>query len=635
MSVRWRGTRPIVGALAAFVSALLTIPGTAAQTGVGAPAPDPVVGAKATAGHSCNSQAVVSCLLPYPSEQYLRHDPTQATGYRVDVPQDILPAELLDQLGPGATIEQTYTHADGFSALSPVVFELPDPADPDSLPTDGGDAFVVLDLETGQRVPMKVEVSPDAERLWAKDRIVVGFPADRFRSGGRYLAVLTDQLTGPGGAAIRRGPGLDPATASTELDRLRARRLDLQVAATLPELDRARVLAATSFVVRSDEDVTDDLDRMAAMVRADEHPIRNVWVTPSLIGGAQVVTGQVRVTDFRDPDGAIPWGDAITPSQHWIEFMAVLPTYPASDAGAPVAIYGHGLTVQRESMLTVASENAARGIATIGVDIPNHGSRSWAEGGFLLELTTPYRFGRLASMPLQGIMDNLSLLMALKTSFTSLDVHPVQNWLTNSWGDGRPDLDTRHVIYQGTSMGAILGTSFVALAPELDGAFIQVGGTGIVDTIFHSLLWPLFATIAPWGSTAGDAHALVGAAGMLLDRADNVYLLDRIREHGTPFHLAYGQGDMVVPNTSSERMIRALDLPLVAPVYDDVPGARVVDAMPADGTGASQIPLSGTSSNQTIAGFLAHVSFVDARSTSDMAVWLDGRLAAMQLDPVG
>ncbi len=633
MSVRWTGTRPVVGALAALVTVLLTIPGTAAQTG--AATPSPVVGAKASAGHSCNSQAVVSCLLPYPSEQYLRHDPSSATGYRVEVPQDILPAELLDQLGPGATIEQTYGHADGFSALSPVVFELPDVADPSSLPADGGEAFVVIDLGTGERVPMKVEVSADAERLWAKDRIVVGFPADRFRSGGRYLAVLTDQLSGPGGAAIRRGPGLDPATASTELDRHRARRLDLQLAATLPDLDPAHVLAATSFVVRSDEDVTDDIDRMAAMVRADEHPIRNVWVTPSLIGGAQVVTGQVRVTDFRDADGVIPWGEAITPSQHWIEFMAVLPYYPASPAGAPVAIYGHGLTVQRESMLAVSAENAARGIATIGVDIPNHGSRSWDEGGFLLELATPYRFGRLASMPLQGIMDNLSLLMAVKTSFASLDVHPVQNWLTNSWGNGVPDLDTRHVLYQGTSMGAILGTSFVALAPELDGAFIQVGGTGIVDTIFHSLLWPLFASIAPWGSTAGDAHALVGAAGMLLDRADNVYLLDRIREHGTPFHLAYGVGDLVVPNTSSDRMIRALDLPLVAPVYQEVPRARVVDAMPADGIGASQIPASGVTSNEIVAGFLAHVSFVDARSTADMALWLDGRLAAMQLDPVG
>ncbi len=593
-----------------------------------------VPGAKATAGHSCNSQAVVSCLLPYPSEQYLRPDPTSATGYRVDVPADILPDALLEQFGPGASVDDAYGDADGFSVLSPVIFELPDVADPQSLPVDGGEAFVVVDLDTGARVPMKVEVSRDAERLWAKDRIVVGFPRDRFRYGGRYLAVLTDQLRGPGDAPIRPGPGLDPLLAATSEDRLSASRLRSQIASALPELPQRNVLAATSFVVRSEADVTDDIDRMAAMVRADEHPVKDLWVSPSWVPGApQVVTGKVRVTDFRDENGVIPRGDAITPRHHWIDFMLLLPEYPASRSGAPVAIYGHGLAVQRETMLTVAATNARRGIATVAIDIPNHGSRWWAEGGYLTDLATPYRFGRMASMPLQGILDNLSLLQAVKTSFASIDLHPVRNWWFNAFGNGVPDLDTRHVIYQGTSMGGFLGASFVALAPELDGAFVQVGGTGIVDTIFHSLLWPLFSGIAPWGSTAGDAHALVGAAGMLLDRADNVYLIERIRQNGTPFFLVYGDQDGIVPNTSSMRMVRLMDLPLVAPTYHDAPGIRVVDRWPADGSGASQFDTWGAArqgGSPIGHGFLAHVWFNTGRPSAEMDRWLDERLAEMR-----
>jgi pimeloyl-ACP methyl ester carboxylesterase len=409
-------------------------------------------------------------------------------------------------------------------------------------------------------------------------------------------------------------------------------RLDREIDAAIPHLDMSRVLSATSFVVRSQGDVTNDLDRMAAMVRADDHPIRNVWVSPSIVPGTQLVTGEVQVTDFRDPNGVIADGAAITSTHHWIDFMLTIPEYSASPAGAPVVIYGHGLAVQRETMLTVAGENAKKGLATIGIDIPNHGSRSWDEGGYLTELATPYRFGRLASMPLQGIMDNLSLLMAVKTSFPSLDVHPVRNWLTTSWGDGVPDLDTRHVLYEGTSMGGFLGASFAALAPELDGAFVQVGGTGIVDTIFHSLLWPLFAGIAPWGSTAGDAHALLGAAGMLMDRADNVYLLDRIRQHGTPFYLVYAMGDGIVPNSSSERMVRLLGLPLLAPTYWPVPGTTTVGTMPADGTGASQFPTwDAAATTGALLPLTAHTWFSSDRPAGELDHWLDQRLAAMHL----
>src|SRR5690606_24720146 len=101
-----------------------------------------------------------------------------------------------------------------------------------------------------------------------------------------------------------------------------------------------------------------------------------------------------------------------------------------------------------------------------------------------------------------------------------------------------------------------------------------------------------FSSIAPWGSTAGDSHALVGAAGMLMDRADNVYLLDRIRQAGTPFHLVYADGDTVVPRWSSERLIRGLGLPVVAPLYHPVEGVEIVDALPTSGSSASQIPTS-------------------------------------------
>lgn len=571
----------------------------------------------------CTDAAVVSCLLPYPSDRWQVSDPTTATGVRVVVPADAVPANLARQLGPGASVEAAFAGADGFSALSPVYFELPTPVEPSTLPADGGDAFVIYDVTTGRRVPIRAEVSLDAERLGAGKRIVVAWPAVRFDYGHRVIAVLTDHLRGPQGATLPRPAGFATPQSSAASDRLSAMRADLAAAA--PAIPWASVVTATAFTVRSQANVTDDVDRMAAVVRATDHPIRGVRIGPSLIGGAAAVTGQVRVTDFRNADGVIPAGGTGSVSQRWVDFVMTMPAKPASAAGAPVAIYGHGLMAFKETMIAVAPMNASKGIATVGIDVPNHGSRQ-NEGGWLFDLATPKKFGRLTSMPLQGELDELSLLMAIKSHFSEIDLMP-WTWWSGSSGDGRADLDTSRVLYEGTSMGGFLGASFASLAPELDGAFFQVAGSGILDTLAHSILWLLFAPVEPSGAKPGDAQALIATATMLLDRADNTNVLDRLAASDMPVWLAYARQDGTVPNTSSNRMIALLDLPLDGRQMVPVPpGIARVAAMPLDGRGASQIPTFGLDANPFKA-LLAHTSFADPQPMRVLSDWLSARLA--------
>ena len=113
-------------------------------------------------------------------------------------------------------------------------------------------------------------------------------------------------------------------------------------------------------------------------------------------------------------------------------------------------------------------------------------------------------------------LDELSLYEAVQQHFGGIDLMP---WSFPFGGlpDGVADLDPTRVIYEGTSMGGFLGASFVALTPELDGGFLQVPGSGIIDTLYHSLIWPLFTGVVPSGASPGDTQALVGAVGMLLD----------------------------------------------------------------------------------------------------------------------
>ena len=591
-----------VVALAALAATVVTIT-TAASALDGSPRP-------------CGPGSV-SCALPYPSMSWLTPDRSTATGFHTVVPAGSFPAALLDQLGPGARLDDVVASADGFSPLAPVIFELPAPVDPASVPSDGGDVVKVFDLATGARVPIRAEISKYAVTDFASPTILMAWPVTHFEFGARYFAAVTDTLRSKTGK---------PLVASTKQVDVWTR---LQAATVDPTGDFDRYVETTSWVVRSRADVVDDVDRMAAQVRADDHPIRSVQVSPSLLGGVAMVTGQVRATDFRDAHGVIAGDGTATAHATWIDFTMTMPDHGATAGGAPVVIYGHGLSAFKETELVVASDNARHGLATIAIDIPDHGSRI-SDGGFLLDIANPKDLGRLTSMPLQGVLDEVSLLRAIKTHFSTLDALPLR-WLAGTWGDGVAELDTSHVYYEGTSLGGILGLTFLGLAPEVDGAFLQVPGAGIVDIMFHSILWDAFKGVVPTGAKVGDAHALLGNAHMLLDRADDTFYLDRIRARSTPVYIVYAENDGVVPNAATNRLIALTGFPLVgAQVAPTPPGIvqQKVATMPASGTGVQQIDTTFLDGN-FFKPLLTHTSFTEPAPTAALNAWLTQRVEAI------
>lgn len=340
------------------------------------------------------------------------------------------------------------------------------------------------------------------------------------------------------------------------------------------------------------------------------------------------MSGQVRITDFRDAYGVISRDGSATGHEAWVDFMAVLPEASAAPGGAPVVIYGHGITVMKESMLVVAGQNATKGYATIGIDVPNHGSRI-NEGGHIIDLAYPALLGRVESLLLQGELDQLSLLSAIEQHLGSLDVLP-RDWVAGTGGDGVADLDTSRILYEGTSLGGVLGATFLALAPEVDGAFLQVPGSGIMDTLFHSLVWEMFRGIVPTGAPMGETHVLTFFAQSLLDRSDNTYYLDRIRRRGTPIYLSYAVDDGIVPNAGTERMIDLLGLPMVGPQVGPIrPGVAdgAAPTMPADGRGFGQVP-TGELYGNLLKPFLTHLEFMNPISVAALDTWLDGRSRA-------
>lgn len=592
----WTKRRALRATLVCTVVAASCVPAPALQT----PRPDAPPGPV-----NCASNAM-SCSVPYPSMKYLVAEPTSDTGYQVDVPDGLISDRLIDQLGDRETFDATMNAANGFSPLTPIIFEFAENLDPESVPIDGSGVVSVVD-GSGQTIPVRVEVSEWALERWGKQTILEIWPEVRFEYGSTVMATVTDALLALDGAAVSR-------TASVN------------------ENSPKNAVAQTSFVVRTEQNALGRTDVMAETVRQAPHPIRGVTVGPAIFGGALNVTGQVQVTDFREAGGQIPRTGELNPQQKWVDFILTLPAKPATEAGAPVVVYGHGLTIFKESIFLVADENAKKGLATVSIDMPNHGSRI-NNGGAIGELARPSQLYRLADLTLQGALDQLSLIRSIEEHFDEIDVFA--GWWPASGADGVSDLDTSNILYQGTSMGGFLGVATLSMAPEVDAAFLQVAGAGVIDTISNSFLWILFEGVVPRGGLVGDGHAMMGAAQMLLDEGDGGLMASRLKELETPVFLTYAVNDGIVNNHASKRLSSLLELPTVGPLYGEGEIPEFPNhEIPLDGVGVSQIPTSYLNGN-ILVDVLTHVAFIDDIPMAQLRGWLADRNLEIQTGSLG
>ncbi len=153
-------------------------------------------------------------------------------------------------------------------------------------------------------------------------------------------------------------------------------------------------------------------------------------------------------------------------------------TKPAD--GWPIALYVHGVTSNKETILAMAGNLAAQGVAVVAIDLPLHGSRSIdLDGDGVYELTTTDPFygssytngsslvfanmGALRTVRdnlRQSISDLLTLRAALTNTpaYTDLSANPVSE----------VDLDGDSVSLLGISLGSIIGTGVVGVSDSYD-----------------------------------------------------------------------------------------------------------------------------------------------------------------------
>ena len=302
-----------------------------------------------------------------------------------------------------------------------------------------------------------------------------------------------------------------------------------------------------------------------------------------------IAYGTFPARDYRHPDGSLFITDGMTgevreQGVNELEFLAVLPRVnPAAGLVPPwkTVVFQHALTVCKETMIVIADEFNRRGMAVVGIDVVNHGSRSaeslagdrncTIEALDFLTLDDP--LGAREGFR-QTVVDQFQLVDMIQ--HLELDVAPA---------DGVSDLDTGRLAYVSQSLGSIIGATFVAMEPDVGSAVLNVGGGGLYSVALSFFGDQGGEPVGPDGfallpTTLLDLMLILQNA---IDRADPInyaryvanepLVLSGIPNPPKNVLLQEAVGDDVVGNYSTDSLTREMGGELSGPsVFRTVPG---------------------------------------------------------------
>ncbi|HRQ65488.1 MAG TPA: hypothetical protein PKZ76_11625 [Xanthomonadaceae bacterium] len=326
-----------------------------------------------------------------------------------------------------------------------------------------------------------------------------------------------------------------------------------------------------------------------------------------------------------DQAGLHPGSDNITfanpfPVATSVELAPMLVTVPNANsgrtrpaAGWPVVIFQHGITRNRIDALAIAATMAAQGFVVVSIDQPLHGlppndpfaigNTPFAQLGarertfnvdFINNQTgapgpdgVPDSSGA-HTINLQSLLtsrDNMRQatadLFALSASIPGMDIT----------GDGQGDFDGSRVSFVGVSLGAMVGTSFLALDDTVRVGVLSVPGGGIAQLLNGSATFGprIRAGLAASGVQPGTQafDQFFGAAQTAVDSADPINYGFASIQNAILLHEVVGDAaagilpDQVIPNAvpgaplaGTEPLIRALGLSTLTQTTQDASGIR-------------------------------------------------------------
>ncbi len=473
---------------------------------------------------------------PFPSNAFTVPDPLQKTGIRVNLPLPDCTARPTD-----CETFQLLNQLDGFHVQPGIQVRFSGPVNTDTL--RDGIVFVWLDNLTNEEKGLqanghvtrinRVIYDPATNTVYAK-------PDEAFDQHRRYALVVTDAVRDLLGNPVTAGPDFTSCTQSPQNDY--CRQLSQALSSISNTLGSRKpvsgsiftTLSATTWLEKArrvvqntppavKRNTTIDLGSYVAATLKRQTGVNPVKLEDFTIPLPSVIAagaGRVAFASFQSPSflsaqhtiATQPTGSEVPvpASTDEIAFHAFLPGGNKPAAGFPVIIFGHGLGDSSFGAPTlVAGTFARQGFATIAMNAVGHGY------GPQTNLVLTNAIGQNTAIPAPGRgvdLNNDGLIgasegcllqsgIALRDCLrqTSIDlmqmVHLIRSGL-DADGDGTVDLDPNRIYYAGQSLGAIYGTIFTAVEPEVRAAVLNVSGGSVIDIAASSQqLHPLARTI--------------------------------------------------------------------------------------------------------------------------------------------
>jgi dienelactone hydrolase len=592
---------------------------------------------------------------PFPSDALTVPDAAQKTGKRIQMP-------LPDCLAQPSTCQELrlLNQLDGFNVTPRLAVRFSAPIQPDSIRT--GIALVALDNLTSEEYGLnrdgeivsvnQVIFDPQTNTAYAK-------PDSFLDQHRRFLLVVTNAVLDSAGRPAVADPAYTACIAAPSNEYCAA--LARAVGSVAGRFGEQRIVAASVFTTQS---ATAWMEGARAALRrsATSFERANYVAFDSIsdaVFQAQTGTNPAGFTSeplpisllqsirglsfgyFRSPHFLKEQRIAQTPTAAPVElpadstaiaFHAFLPSVPKPAAGYPVVIFGHGLTDNRfVGPSAMASTLAAAGFVSVAFNAVGHGFGPQSKlliktnAGSSIEIAAP---GRGVDMDNDGtIGDSEGCLVVAPAPVglrdclrqTALDqmqlVRAIQAGIDLD-GDGAIDLDASRIYYVGQSLGAMYGTLFNAIEPEVAAAVLNSGGGTVIDLARSSITYrSLAATFAAArvpallnkGGDFDDNYVLryqpakVNNVAGAIDLQNFFERLEWLQASGDPVNYAphlksstlpgvpiksvlwgFGRGDQSVPNQVQTALVRAANMRESTWIYRHDIAQKVIPQLPAN-----------------------------------------------------
>lgn len=527
----------------------------------------------------CDPLVPSYCAAPFPSNVFTVEDANTATGRRVEMAEELMPAD-----GSGNRPDPAPWNAlDGFSPGIAISTHFPD-VTPDSLTAsnvataitierslEDDSPTVLLNAATGERVPHWVDL--DATGSDDGNRMFMLRPAVRLDDGTRYIVAIRGLVDGDGNpiAATEGFAALRDRTPSDDAAINDRRPLygDIFIHTTEAGIERDDLQLAWDFSTSSSENNTAWMvhmrDEAFELIGADgpSYSITSVddnWDKEGLIAHRIYLDMEVPMyLDQADPLASLQYGDDGMPEPNGTAMFEVEILIPASAQTTPVRPlqYGHGLLGSKEQIESGHFRQFINdyGYALFSVDFIGFASDDELFIGAMLGNGSFHQFKQVIDRQHQGMLNSL---VAMRMMLTSFAADPNYGSL----------IDNSDGYYLGISQGGIYGPSYMALSTDITRGAFGVPGMPYNVLLSRSVDFDIFFDILRASFTDSRDHMmLLNLAQMQWDRMEPTGYVPHLLTNTFPgtepkeVLIRAAVGDHQVTNYGAHIMTRSLNIP--------------------------------------------------------------------------